>query len=361
VPFWNSQRQQFECQPIVDYKGYIALAHRSKEVGRITSHIIYEKEPWEFSEGDVVIHKPLPPSQRGEKKVMVYAKAFDRAGILIAQEYLWAEEVEEIKRKSLENKKNKESNPWNTSEDAMWRKSPVRKLAKWMPMSSEMQKAAIIEEYREQGIDMPLLEANVGLDETPPATDAEQKTEEKANALKERLTQARDQFDVRDQSKTGAPPAGQPPKPGVEGTEATPEPHQENPGEVVDAEFEGDPGPSDAEQYGDQVGASSNPVIEGASKDRAPTDAAPSDPPPPPEEPKRSTAVHPSPKAKTKETFGFSGGPRIEVGKKPADYLLEGNMVKCPPGGEREGLLTNKKAYCDPACKMRRRCFLFIG
>lgn len=222
APFWNGQRNQYECQSIIDYKGYVALAHRSKEVGRITAHIIYEKEPWEFSEGDVVIHKPLPPSQRGEKRVMVYAKAFDRSGILIAQEYLWAEEVEEIKRKSLENKKNKESNPWNTNEEAMWRKSPVRKLAKWMPMSSEMQKAAIIEEYREQGIDVPL-DANLNLGEdAPPAIDAEQKTEEKANALKERLQAA------QEQTKTGAPAGatGQldGPKPGVEGAEETPEP-----------------------------------------------------------------------------------------------------------------------------------------
>jgi hypothetical protein len=39
---------------------------------------------------------------------------------------------------------------------------------------------------------------------------------------------------------------------------------------------------------------------------------------------------------------------------------MDGNMVKCPPGGEREGLLTNRKGYCDALCRLRKRCFLFV-
>lgn len=362
VPFWNSGENRLDCQPIIDYKGYVALAHNSKEVGRITAHIIYENEQWSFSEGDVILHKPLPPSERGEKKIMVYAKAFDRTGILIAQEYLWAEEVEAIKKKSLGNKKNVAGSPWVTNEEAMWRKSPVRRMAKWMPMSSEkMQLAARIEEAQEEGFDINLDLSDGGT--PPPASDAEQKTGEKTNALKERLTQARDQIGVRDQSKTGAPAgsvetAG--PEQGVKGADATPGPPAGNPGEIVDAEFEGDPGPSDPEDYGDQKGALSNPVIEGASKDRAPTDAAPTGPPPPLEGPNRPTVVHhfQGNKGKEPETIGPSKGPRIERGRKAESYWLNESQIKCPPGGEKAGLITTK-AWCDGHCQYRKRCFVF--
>jgi recombination protein RecT len=322
VPFWNGQRRQLECQSIIDYKGYVALAHRSKEVGRISSTIIYEKEPWKFSEGDVIVHTPLPPSERGTKKIMVYAKAFDRAGVLIAQEYLWAEEVQEIKRKSLEQKKNAAMNPWTTNEDPMWRKSPVRRLAKWMPMSSEMQLAARLEEAQEEGFD-PQLDIDLNLGEEKQPSDAEQKSEAKAEALKEKLRQA--------QSDSAGAPEGQPAKPGVEGAESTPGLRQEENPPPHNDDDEPRPVPSESEE--------------------------PPPPLPPPEPPKKEPAKAP-PKAKEPETFGPKNGPKIEAGKKVQDYWLDVDMVKCPPGGERAGQLT-KVTHCNQTCKFRRRCFLF--
>ncbi len=305
VPFYNGQRRQLECQSIIDYKGYVALAHRSKEVGRISSTIIYEKEPWRFSEGDVIVHTPLPPSGRGEKKVMVYAKAFDRSGVLIAQEYLWAEEVEDIKKKSLEQKKNAAMNPWTTNEEAMWRKSPVRRLAKWMPLAAEMQMAARLEEAQEEGFDPQLdIDLNLG-DEKQPA-DAEQKTDAKAEALKEKLRQAQSES-----RKSPAPPM--------------------------------DPGPP---PHGDEDEPA--PVPPPISKpEEAPL------PPPPAEPPKQA-----QPKAREPETFGPKNGPKIESGKKVQDYWLDKDMVKCPTGGEKAGQLT-KITFCNQTCKFRKRCFLF--
>ncbi len=323
VPFYNGQRRQLECQAIIDYKGYIDLAHRSKEVGRISAKIIYEKEPWKFSDGDVIVHTPLPPSQRGEKKIMAYAKAFDRGGVLIAQEYLWAEEIEEIKKKSLEQKKNAAMNPWTTNEEAMWRKSPVRRLAKWMPMAAEMQLAARLEEAQEEGFD-PQLDIDLNLGEGKKPTDAEQMTEAKAEALKERLRQA--------QADSAGAPAGQPAKPGVGGAEATPGPlHEDDP-----------PPHGDGDEPKTLPPPSSDP------------DGPPSPPPPPPQPGPTKKA----PPKKEPETFGPKDGPRIEAGKKAEDYWLDKDMVKCPTGGERAGQMT-KISYCNQTCKFRKRCFVF--
>jgi len=345
VPFWNSSKHQLDCQLIIDYKGYIALAHRSKEVGRISAKIVFNKEPWHFSENDIIVHTPLPPSERGEKKVMAYAKAFDRAGVLIAQEYLWAEEVEAIKKKSLDGKKNAGANPWNLYEEAMWRKSPVRKLAKWMPMSPEMQKAAIMEEYQEEGI-TPTVDVDLSFaEDNPPASDAEQKTQEKADQLKDKLRLAQDQ--------AGAP-AGQVPEPVVEGAEATAGPQPpgaDAPADVVDAEYEFppmDPPPTDEGNAPPNQEIAGSPPI-GAGE------------PPPPPEPERSSVFPPPPRVrnvKGPETIGPSKGPRIESGKKAESYWLNENQIKCPPGGEKAGLITTK-AWCDGHCQYRRRCFVF--
>ncbi|MCZ7405385.1 MAG: recombinase RecT [Candidatus Methanoperedens sp.] len=337
VPFYNGQRGQLECQLIVDYKGYVALAHRSKEVGRIAAHIVFENEPFKFTEGDVIVHTPLPPSERGKKKKLAYAKAFDRQGVLIAQEFLWAEEIEDIKSKSLANKKNVAANPWNTNEEMMWRKSPVRRMAKWMPMSTEMQKAAIIEEYQEQGIDVPL-DTDLSLDEAPPVVDAAQKTEAKENALTEKLKQA------QGQSEPGAP-ARKSPELRAKVAEETPDP-PDMPGDVVDAELD-DPGPGDSPPGDD------TPQPTGVGSEQQVPLSLPSAEPPP-------SAVHPSANRKSKEpeTFGPSKGPRLERGKKAEDYWLNTNQVKCPPGGERAGLIA-LTSFCNGHCQYRKRCFVF--
>ena len=357
VPFWNSRENRFDCQPIIDYKGYIALAHNSKEVGRITAHIVYDKEKWKFSEGDVIIHEPLPPSTRGEKKVLVYAKAFDRSGVLIAQEMLWAEEVEAIKAKSLGNKKNVAANPWNTAEEAMWRKSPVRRMAKWMPMAAELQMAARIEEAQEEGFDLPDLDLG-DAGGVPPPTGVDQKTDAKTQALKDKLQATQIPTKAGDQ-------VGAPSNPVTEGanmdrtpTDASPS-DSLLPGEVVDAEFEEPPPPGEPT---DQPPAT-DPPQQGDPSQPAATSGAPLPSPynAPPEEPKRSSVVMPTKGSKAKESalFGPKDGPKMESGKKVTDYWLDNNMVKCPPGGTREGLITNAKGFCNTECKYRKRCFLF--
>ena len=334
VPFWNSRENRLDCQPIVDYKGYIALAHRSKEVGRITAHIIFEKEPWEFSDGDVIIHRPLPPSERGEKEILVYAKAFDRAGVLIAQEFLWAEEIEKKKAKALENKKNAAANPWVLFEEAMWRKSPVRAMAKWMPMASEMQKAARFEDAQEQGLDIALdVDLQDAIGDAPEPTGVDQKTHAKTQALKEKL-QA---------SQQPTFPTGQEMAEKIAVIQS-----MDLDSSVVDAELirEEEPPPPDEPPIISHVSDLSKQEVE---KNLPPgTTPLPS-------------VVVPIKESKSKDAtlFGPKDGPKIESGKKVIDYWLDANMVKCPPGGTRETLMTNVKGFCETECKYRRRCFLF--
>lgn len=69
--------------------------------------------------------------------------------------------------------------------------------------------------------------------------------------------------------------------------------------------------------------------------------------PPPPEPPKPRQQKY------------QDGGPVIEPGKKVKDYWMPGqnDMVKCPPGGERQHKLT-KTSYCNQTCKFRRGCFV---
>jgi recombination protein RecT len=57
------------------------------------------------------------------------------------------EETDEVK-----NKTKAQWGPWATSYEAMAQKTVVRRLFKWLPSSVEMQKAAILDEHSEIGI-----------------------------------------------------------------------------------------------------------------------------------------------------------------------------------------------------------------
>jgi recombination protein RecT len=148
VPFRNNKKGRMEVQFIPGYKGLIDLARRSGQVVSIGAHVVYSNEKFTLKFGfeETLEHEPMPPSQRGEKKG-VYAVARLKDGS-VHFEWLWAEEVEDVKKSS------KASNfgPWKTHEDEMWRKTAIRRLAKYLPLSVEFAKAAAVDELADAGI-----------------------------------------------------------------------------------------------------------------------------------------------------------------------------------------------------------------
>jgi len=149
VPFNNTKKGIKECTMIIGYRGFTQLAIRSEKVNPIQTFIVYEKEPFALIGGSFprIEHTPLPPTTRGEKKIGVYAVASLKDGGSVYA-FLWADEVEAIKKRSRAGA----SGPWITDPDEMWKKTAIRRLAKMLPLSTDFQKAAVIDEYNEAGI-----------------------------------------------------------------------------------------------------------------------------------------------------------------------------------------------------------------
>lgn len=149
VPFRNMKKGgRLEVQFIPGYKGLIDLARRSGQVNRISAHIVYDGDVFkmEFGTSEVLEHIPVPPSQRGERKG-VYAVAVLKDGSTHF-EWLWEEEVQKVKAQSKASK----FGPWVTHEDEMIRKTAIRRLVKYLPLSVELAKASAIDELAEAGI-----------------------------------------------------------------------------------------------------------------------------------------------------------------------------------------------------------------
>ena len=145
IPYGN------QVQFIPGYKGLIDLARRSGQVVSIGSHVVYSNEKFSLKFGfdETLEHEPLAPSQRGDRKG-VYAVARLKDGS-VHFEWLWSEEVEAVKTQSLKKMK-RPSGPWIDNEDEMWRKTAIRRLAKYLPLSVEFAKAAAVDELADAGI-----------------------------------------------------------------------------------------------------------------------------------------------------------------------------------------------------------------
>ncbi len=144
VPFWNRHRRIHEAQIVVDYKGYIHLAHNAGTVVRAHSIHANDHVDVEYGLDDRLVHKP-PPFGVDRGPVLGYyavAKwATGHAYILMTKQ-----EVEDHRDKySKAWAKDGERSIWGTNPDSMGKKTCVRELRKWMPMSTEMLTALAVD------------------------------------------------------------------------------------------------------------------------------------------------------------------------------------------------------------------------
>ena len=151
TPNFNKKTGKKEVQFRIGYRGLIELARRSGKLKNITAKLVYENEPFEIEYGlmENLKHKPLPPSKRGENIVGAYAVATMNDGAK-AFEFLWEEEIEKIKKSSPSGTRS--DSAWFNFEEEMMKKTVIRKIMKYLSLSPETTKAAVIDEYGEAGI-----------------------------------------------------------------------------------------------------------------------------------------------------------------------------------------------------------------
>lgn len=158
-----------KCQLIVGYKGMISLAYRSGAVASIGGEVVFEADEFEFEYGltEKLRHVPNFKAKDRGKPVCVYAVAHMKDGGH-AFVVLPVSEVERHRQRSAMPNSPAWKNDWN----AMAVKTAVRVLAKWMPQSPELQRAASKEEAMEAGaeIDEPVIDITDS--QVPPKTRA---------------------------------------------------------------------------------------------------------------------------------------------------------------------------------------------
>ncbi|WP_298442460.1 recombinase RecT [Gordonia sp. (in: high G+C Gram-positive bacteria)] len=122
---------------IPGYRGLVKLAWQSGTIKSFNAHVVYENDEFDYSYGlePHLTHKPAR-GDRG-KPTEVYAAAVFKDGGSVF-EVMSVEDVEAIRRRSRAGT----NGPWKTDWSAMARKTVVKQLAKWMPLSPELAAAA---------------------------------------------------------------------------------------------------------------------------------------------------------------------------------------------------------------------------
>lgn len=149
VPFKN------QVTFIPGYRGLIKLARNSGQLIDIWAEIVYENDEFRYTLG---LHRDLQHvpalGERGKPKY-VYAAAQLRDGGTPFVVLTYAE-VEDIRKRS----RAASNGPWVTDWGPMAKKTAVKQLAKWLPLSAEFNAAVVQDGSVRTDIDSDLLDVS---------------------------------------------------------------------------------------------------------------------------------------------------------------------------------------------------------
>lgn len=168
LPFGNGKASdgKANCQLIIGYRGMIDLARRSGQIVSLTARTVHANDEfrYEFGLEETMTHKPA----EGERGPMthVYAVAKLKGGG-VQFDVMSRADVDAVKKQS----KAGTNGPWVSHYDEMAKKTVIRRLFKYLPVSIEMQTAVSLDERAEAGIDQDNASALTGeyqvLDDQP--------------------------------------------------------------------------------------------------------------------------------------------------------------------------------------------------
>ena len=158
IPFMNNKKNVLEVQFIPGYMGLAQLAYRSGKVSVITADVVHEKDQFEFTTAPPdVRHTRCAEKERGEF-ICAYAGYKNNLGHW-NWEVMQAWEIEAVmaRSKAAQNK----SGPWHHPQDKneMRKKTPFRRLRKYMPWSTHdnaLARAVALDDQADMGLPQAL-------------------------------------------------------------------------------------------------------------------------------------------------------------------------------------------------------------
>lgn len=143
-----------QAQYMAGWKGYVVQARRSLEVRSVTPNVVFANDTFDIDLGGGMppVHKPLLTGPRGEIiGAYAVAKLVGSRDSIVSYEVEWMdrEDLDAVRRAGKRG--DHESDAWTIWEDQMYRKAPVRRIAKRLPMGADYYRGLAIEQAHEDG------------------------------------------------------------------------------------------------------------------------------------------------------------------------------------------------------------------
>jgi recombination protein RecT len=167
------------CQFIIGYRGLIDLARRSGQILSIEAHVVYAADKFvaQFGTDPKIEHEMDMSADRKDDIVAAYAVAKLRDGST-QTEVMTKADIERVRKIS----KAGASGPWKDHYAEMARKTVVRRLCKYLPLTAELE-AAIMHDNETAGIERDIIDVD-------PVGPGESATEALADRVMGRRTEA---------------------------------------------------------------------------------------------------------------------------------------------------------------------------
>lgn len=140
-------KDRTDCQLIIGYRGMIDLARRSGQIISLSARSVHANDEFRYEYGleETLHHRPAE-GERGDL-THVYAVA-KLVGGGIQFEVMSKADILKIKDTS----KAKNNGPWVSHFDEMAKKSVIRRLFKYLPVSIEITRAVVLDERADAGL-----------------------------------------------------------------------------------------------------------------------------------------------------------------------------------------------------------------
>lgn len=152
---------RLEILGIVGYQGHIELMYRAGAVSSIVAEVVYANDTFRYAPGrdEVPTHDiDWDSADRGPLR-LVYAYARMKDGAVSRVVVLNKADIARTKLSSAGS--DYDNSPWKVHEAAMWLKTAVRQLQKWVPTSAEFRReearaqAALMQVAQERDLPAP--------------------------------------------------------------------------------------------------------------------------------------------------------------------------------------------------------------
>lgn len=149
LPFGNGKDKSGRpnAQLIIGYRGMLDLARRSGQIQSINAYVVREEDEFSYQLGlrPDIHHVPASVADRGALTYVYAVAVLNDGGVQF--EVMSRAEIEAVRKQSKAGTKG----PWVTHLDEMARKTVIRRLFKYLPVSIEAIRAVEVDERTDRG------------------------------------------------------------------------------------------------------------------------------------------------------------------------------------------------------------------